>query len=153
MEKMEKKSSLMIHSLRRRHFFTWIILSMVLPVLFIASWRAIPVSFSQPEILKQSTPGVEEVLSSNQPWAQTSQFRKGSQYYLEVQIKKPLLVPGTVLYIGKNESSTVEESLLLGRIESMRTYQFKTSENIEGKGSFLLFFDPFHRKVIHRLPI
>ena len=143
----------MIHSLRRRHFFTWIILSMVLPVLFIVSWRAIPVSFSQPEIIKPSTPGVEEALSSNQPWAQTFQFQKGSQYYLEVQIKKPLLVPGTVLYIGKSKSSMVEESLLLGRIESMRTYQFKTSENIEGKGSFLLFFDPFHRKVIHRLPI
>ncbi len=63
----------MNYSLRRRHFFIWIILAIVLPVLFILSWTAIP-ALTPKVIKKPSTQSAEEVLSDNQPWVQVIHY-------------------------------------------------------------------------------
>ena len=65
----------MIYSLRRRHFITWIILAVVLTVLFILSWMAIPENPTKKINANKLIRAVEDVHSDNRPWAQASLFQ------------------------------------------------------------------------------
>jgi len=136
-----------IPSLRRRHFFAWIIIALILPVLFILSWKAIP---------NNSSPvgfGQLETSKNTDPWVIASEHREGVNNYLVLKLSRALAKPSILVYIGSSPTALVSESTLLGRVEGSGTYKFKTSEKLTREAKHLLFYDPIHGKIIDSIPI
>jgi len=138
----------MIYPLRRRHFYIWVGIALILPTLLILAWHTIPESS-----IKSVATDKQTALKVYQPWAEASEYKEGSDYYLGLKLKEPVISPGTLIYLGSEETSTVNESILLGRVEGAGIYSFSIPGSVMDKGNILLFYDPFHKKVISSLPI
>lgn len=139
----------MIHSLRRYHFLTWILIALILPVLFLLAWNEIPEASNQ-----IGTNRLNTSLSKNtDPLVEVSEQREGTNHYLVLKLTRSLEKPSIVAYIGSSSTALVGESMLLGRVEGSGTYKFQTSEESISEGSHLLFYDPINKEIIYSIPI
>ena len=139
----------MIHSLRRRHFFTWIIIALILPVLFLLAWNEIPEASNQIGTNQLKTP----LSTSTDPLVKVSEHRVGANNFLVLKLSRSLEKPSIVAYIGSSSTALVSESMLLGRVEGSGTYKFQTSDEFIREGSHLLFYDPIDKEIIYSIPI
>ena len=139
----------MIHTLRRRHFLTWILIALILPVLFLLAWNEIPEASNQ-----IGTNQLNIALSKKtDPLVKVSELHEGANNYLVIKLSRSLEKPSIVAYIGGSSTALVSESVLLGRIEGSGTYKFQTSEESTPEGSHLLFYDPIAKERIYSIPI
>ena len=140
-----EKQQFMIHSLRRRHFFTWIIIALILPVLFLLAWNEIPEASNQI--------GTKQLSNSTDPLVKVSEHHEGANNYVVLKLSRPAEKPSVVAYVGSSSTALVSESMLLGRVEGSGTYKFRISEELIREGSHLLFYDPINKKIIYSIPI
>lgn len=139
----------MIPSLRRRHFISWIIIALILPVLFLLAWNEISEAGNQ-----IGNNQLKTRLSKNiDPLVNVSKFREGANNYLVLKLSRPLERPSILAYVGSSSSALINESMLLGRIEGSGTYKFQASEELIREGSHLLLYDPIHKEIIYSIPI
>ncbi|THU34894.1 hypothetical protein FAM09_23155 [Niastella caeni] len=143
----------MIRSLRKRHLQIWTALAVLLPLGIIVAWMAIPKYPMQtllqpdaekplPEILKQRTKDNYIVfIRSN---------RQRSAFQLEWLNKKPLTWPTATIY-KVQKGSTINNGILIGRIESRGTYRFaldSTFQIANFSKDQLILYDFIHQQII-----
>lgn len=142
----------MIHKLRNRHFYTWVVLAVLLPVGFILAWRAIP----QPlfgEIITHRRPSQAQMVElSEDELVKVNVLGNAENPGLEIILKRPLTVPGASIYLAPDASEDINVAQLLGQLDSKNTYYFGTGVEIK-EGQLLLFYDPINKEVFHKIPL
>ena len=148
MEEMEGAS--MIHKLRNRHFYTWIVLALILPLGFMLAWRAVPEPLFG-EIISHKRPSEAEIIElSEDHLIRVNALVDAENPGLEIILKTPLTVPGANIYLAADDSEDINLAQLLGQVDSKNSYYFSTGEQIK-QGQFLLFYDPINKNVFHKI--
>lgn len=152
----------MVKNLRKRHLQVWTVWAILLPFLLIASIAVIP-AWPTGKLLQPAAPvALPTLISSIDREAYTINLRKSndSTFQLEWINKNVLTVPTATIYIihppypGKSQSgraTELEESELVGRIESRGIYRFPfhyPAEDVNKGYLHLILFDFIHEKII-----
>lgn len=143
----------MIYKLRKRHFYTWILLAIILPLGFFLALTAIPKEQFNNTFLYSRPADARTTSPANNEWVTVSQLLTGQHIMLEVTINQPLTVPSSLLFIASSESAPIKEARLLGKLDSKNTSLFDLEEAVAGKGHYLLFFDPINKVVFHKIAL
>ena len=151
--------------LRRSHWYIWLVLSVLLPFGILMAWLVIPNPHPIRTITNTSTQPLSIVKHSrNLPGYQVTirTSEEESQWQLEWNNKKPLIVPSAVIYrldplaLNKNSIVTLPfgQVELIGRIETTGTYLFELPVRKNEYTSFhFLLYDFIHEKVIDTINI
>ena len=141
----------MIKTLRRRHLQIWYALALLLPLCVIVAWMAIPEkpvnSLLQP-VTSSSIPGLTKSIQKNEYTLNIRCAKNGTNCQLEYFNKVSLAIPSLLIYIMKPGARTVDEHVLLGRIESRGSYYFPwPAAGIKDATGFILY-DFIHNRII-----
>ncbi len=142
----------MIYQLRNRHFRTWIILAVLLPLGFVAALLAIPKD-KFGEIISHQRPQNASVEKLSEDDLVSISILKGADNPgVEITLKQALRVPGASIFLATDDSDDINLAQMLGQIDSRNTYYFSTNGEVV-HGQYLLFYDPINRTVFHKIAL
>ncbi len=143
----------MIYKLRKRHFYFWCLLGIILPLGFLLGVMAIPDDYPLEEKLSWEAPAGQSTLLSENDQLKVNQVQNGNSHGLHIIVKEALMVPSVLVYLASSESSDIEEHTLLGFLDSKRDYYYKLSQPLSGNGNRLILYDPLNKKVFKEMDL
>lgn len=121
----------MIPSIRKKHKFIWVLLGVILPMLFVFGYKAIPEKVNyEGDVYLNSTKGIGEIVDAKDLEFVKINLReaKNHQKQIEVVIKKPLVSPSNHLVVkGFNFGEFYVEEVL----GSTGIYRWNWSDSVE----------------------
>lgn len=139
----------MVKSLRKRHLQIWSMLLVLLPAGIISARLATRKTPAQALLQPDSIAPLPVIIYRAETAAYTATIRKAgdSSFQLEWTNKIPLTVPTCNVYSMPEGSSTINNAVLIGRIEALGTYRFALSHGI-GNVHHLVLYDFIHGKAV-----
>lgn len=137
----------MIRSLRKRHFYMWSVLAVLLPIGFVV---ALMVQKAPKEVENLSFK--EEGKLLGQMYLQWGPVQRrmlaDSTQELQFRIVEPVKAAGLVVYIAESEMNEPADGQLLARLDTRAAYDIRLDKSWAGKEIYLLFYDPVKQEVI-----
>jgi hypothetical protein len=157
----------MIKSLRKRHLQIWAAWAVLLPIGIIAAWLAVPKPVIDKLLQPESSASLPVLVKSIERKSFTANLKTNSdksQYQLEWITKEVSTVPSSLIYKAspnpasprpspkerEEEGGALEESELIGRIQTRGTYYFNISTDSTDKYNIILY-DIIKKKIIDSL--
>ena len=142
----------MIIQLRRRHYYTWLILAFLLPVLVFLAYFNIPEN-AESNFKRQGILAFSTVLKSQTTEQLIVKIRSNEvqKYQLEVTILQPIAGAANQIFVSNSNSQTAK--ILLGSIESIGVYRFVLPKSLTKSPVFISVFDAIKHKEILKLTI
>lgn len=148
----------MIHPLRKRHFYTWIFLGLLLPIIFglaISGISEVPINTAWTSgSLKKP---LEQTLLSTEEAGITLKLleRVGSPLrYLEFTVKEPLQSSSALVYLLPNGENAVDKGILLGQIGSRGLYKIALDSAMGNQEVLqILLYDNIKRSTIQEFSL
>ncbi len=141
----------MIHSLRNRHFYTWILLAFVLPIGLFMALKALPETYFGDTISHERPSELSLTELSEDDFVKVSGLEDPQNSGLEITLNRALTVPAALVYLA-SAADTIDSEEILGKLDSQNTYYFRVGTgNIRGK--YLLFYDPVNKVIFHKVAL
>lgn len=139
----------MIVKLRKRHFYTWAILAIAIPVMVVLAYGSVRTNATQSLVTKPDVAFSNVVANSQGQYLLLNLREQQGQYQVEVTVLKPIQAANTMLQIQSGD-----KNLSLGRLESTGLYRFKIPENVVLKGQIQFrVFDEIKKTEIEKINI
>jgi hypothetical protein len=147
----------MTPSLRKYHRLLWRLLSVAIPVVFIAAVVALPQVVKVQRPVDYQPGALPEVWKTASNEAFTAFWRgdnSDGEQQLEIVVKTPLTTPATLVYLSEKPNSLPEQGILLGKLTATGVHRFRLGNRVSVDKTYtLLFFDPIKNRVIHTLSL
>lgn len=139
----------MIVKLRKRHFYTWVVLALATPVMIILAYTNVR-SISPDDYKLEQAEAFAEVIGTSQSEHLLLNLRKqGVQYQMEAVILKPIQAANTMLQMKLGQKDVV-----LGRLGSKGLYRFNVPDNVPiNKELQVSVFDQIKKVEIEKINI
>ena len=137
----------MIIQLRRRHYYSWLVLAVLLPILVLWAYFNIPEN-AESNFKRQGILPFEKVLKSKKTDDLEAKIRVNANrnFQLELTISNP--IEGAANQVFVSNSSQKVSKILLGSIESTGVYRFLLPDSLAKSPVFITIFDAFKQKEI-----
>lgn len=143
----------MIIQLRKRHYYTWLILAILLPLGLLLAYFNIPENKN--DTFSRNNPvAFTTIISSKQTGDLKVNLRENSKGKLQIEviILQPLIGAANQLFVS-NSSENLKR-ILLGSLESKGIYRFQIPENfVKSSTIYLEIFDVIKKKEVEKLVI
>ena len=134
----------MTRSLRQKHLYAWISIALILPIMIILGWLAIPNQHTV-KLLKLENvsplPIIKGEVIKQGYVVQLRTDKKETSWQLHWRNQATLQVPSAVIYEADNSKQIITNNTIVGRIEARGDYFFelipKQGERMDRK--FLLY--------------
>ena len=142
----------MIIQLRRRHYYTWLILAVLLPILVLLAYFNIPEN-AESNFNRQGILPYEKVLKSKKTDDLEAKIRVNSKqnFQLELTILKPIEGAANQVFVANSSQKT--SKVLIGSIESTGVYRFPLPDSLGKSPISLIIFDVIKQKEILKIEI
>lgn len=139
----------MIVKLRKRHFYTWVLLALVLPALIILAYTNVSEKKADDFSIPQMKAFTDIVSTDLGEYVMANLRKQTDRYQLEVVILKPIQSANTTLKI-KSGNSEVN----LGQLRSKGLYRFPIPETFPvGSGLGITIYDQIKKTEIEKITI
>lgn len=162
----------MILARRKTHFYSFVVLAVVLPVCFLAgillrpSYEPVDVAtnnlFTQAGFVTQTQPQARKAIGSTKVKDGTFRFHVETfvnyqgKLVMELKSLSLLQVPDPLLYWEATKEAPTEisdRSILLGNLAGLSRKQFLLPASVRGKAGHLLIYSQGQQKLIAALPL
>lgn len=141
----------MIKILRKRHLQIWYAFAFLLPLFIVVAWMAIPQkpvnNLLQPAFSSSLPKLIQSVKKDNYILNVRCSENEGN-CQLEYIHRHPLTIPSLLIYIMKPGAQTVDEHVLLGRIESSGSHYFPLPAAGGNEATGFILYDFIHQQII-----
>ena len=139
----------MITSLRKRHRYTWLILSILLVLGFGASLWLVQASVYDDYSATDLAEAYPDIIKSTDQDNIKLNLRTDAQNNLQIEmyIKKPVPLPAPILYLNLSGEASIQGNQALGAIGAVGLYRFPI-ETKDVKGIF--FYSPLNGKIVYQ---
>ncbi|MEZ4830218.1 MAG: hypothetical protein R3C61_28625 [Bacteroidia bacterium] len=165
----------MTPALRKRHFFSWVVLAIAVPLGFYLAILAIPPIPRNPDIPRLVAKPLEELVRQSETYPSgvsatlRSQTRsmvesgtdnglpemKDTSFQVEISVSQPFRAPSVLVYLSLTPGSkSVDGRLLLGRLDTTGEYRFNLDQlSAAPEAMYLIFYDDFHDKILEEIKL
>lgn len=143
----------MIIQLRRRHYYTWLILAILLPFGLILAYFNIP-DVKNDNFSRVTLAVFTKIIANQQTKDLKINLRENSEGKLQIEviILQPLIGAANHLYLSNSTERPRE--ILLGSLASKGIYRFQVPNNFSNRQTiYLEIFDIFKKKVIETIKL
>lgn len=143
----------MIIQLRHRHYYTWLILAILLPFGLLWAYFNIPESKNE-TFTRNNIPAFPTIISSKQTDDLKVNLRenKDGKLQMEVIILQPLIGAANQLFLSNSPEKT--KQFLLGSLTSNGIYRFQLPINfVKNSTIYLEVFDVIKKKEVEKIII
>ena len=139
----------MITSLRKRHRYTWLILSVLLVLGFGAAFWLVQGKAYEDYSSADLAEAYPDIIKSTDQENIKLNLRKDAQENLQVEvyIKKSVPLPAPVLYLNLSGEASIQDNQVLGGVGAVGLYRFPI-ETKDVKGIF--FYSPLNGKIVYQ---
>lgn len=141
----------MTRSLRKKHFFAWSVLSMLLPIGMITALLSVEKKVTDSLLQPAKTEVLPIILKQKENSEYAVAVRSnagGSQLQLEWINKSILKVPTAVIYQSAKNTNEISKAKAVGRIEGRGNFYFTVDSTFSDSNYQLLVYDFIHQKII-----
>jgi hypothetical protein len=143
----------MIIQLRRRHYYTWLFLAIILPLGLL--WAYFNIPESKNETFSRNIPvAFSTIISSKQTDDLKVNLRENAEGKLQIEviILQPLIGAANQLFLSN--TSEKSQQVLLGSLASKGIYRFQMPDNYVKKSKiYLRIFDVIKKKEVEKIEI
>ena len=140
----------MIRSLRKRHYYMWVSLAFILPILFGIGYLSTPTP-SLPNKVEHTIKG-QKLHQLTLEWGEVQVYAlQDSTKIVHIDVQKALRESATVIYIHDQAFDQPEEGRVLTQVGPLGRYKVPLNEDWKDKAIHLLFYDPVKKKILGTL--
>ncbi len=148
----------MIHSLRKRHRWMWLALSILLPIGFIAAVLAVPETVVEKDFQVRQPVLYSTIVSTTKEDGFQVHLRKDDNLpgrQIEVLVEKPFNIPNSFVYIANQKTGKFQDAGLLGKLEGIGSYRFNLGNfvNPQNPEIHLLFYDQIKKEAFKQITV
>lgn len=144
-------------TLRKRHLKTWIVLSILLPIGFVAAYLAIPATANGTIIPNEVNPtAFFQIIKTADHPTLLFNLRSNSEgeRQAEIVLKQPLTTPSTLAYLSDGDIGSIQGKPLLGKLDNKTVYRFDLKDtNVPEDVRYLLLYDLVKKQIYETIKI
>jgi hypothetical protein len=127
----------MIIQLRRRHYYTWLSIAVLLPMGFIWAYLNIPETSSD-NFSKMAVAAYPNLIKSQETTALKANLRKNTEggYQIELTVLQPLVGAANQLYVSTTPDKPLQT--VLGAVSNRGTYYFSLPNSVTSESTLTL---------------
>ena len=150
----------MVHTLRRRHLFIWILWAILIPLGLVAAFSVVEeqkIPFEQQTLYSSPNYSTETPIAGNVGRDISWSLWKGedsTQLRVFAEIHTPLTHPAAFVYVVPTLEAPLSSADVVGKLGPVGTYEFTFNKDwLSDQGVCFVVHDPIKSQTIHTVEI